>query len=598
MAYKSSILIIDDDPGIRDTLEALLFKEGYKLIFAANGKQGIEKAAEHMPDAILLDVMMPGMDGIEVCKRIRADDSLAEVPIIMLTGLDDNESKLSGIKSGADDYISKPYNKDELRAKIRTIIRLNRFRNLLAEKEKYISAIKESESLYRTLTESMPYGALLVQEGKIVFANKGFNKILNYKESDSFVGEKALKPFQRKFKSFLEKAFDPVSYYDNGENEFKGICFSSTGREIFVSLKCSLISWKTAPAILATVRDITLDVRREAQLKEKSEKIKQENIKLKSSIKERYRFGKIVGKSPAMQKVYESILSMADTDAGVMITGESGTGKELVANAIHDVSDRSQEPFYPVNCGAIPENLFESEFFGHNKGAFTGADTDKKGYLQAAHNGTLFLDEIGELSLASQVKLLRVLENGSYTPLGSTISLNSNFRLISASNRNLYAMMKEGLIREDFYYRIKIFPIVLPPLRDRREDIPLLIEHFLKLFNAPKKMLKISGRMMDVLKNYHWPGNIREMHNIIHQYMSVGNFNFLEIIDPANNDSPGEYFDSLPRAVDLKDKMSRFEKAILLKALNENHWKRGQTASALKIGQRTLFTKMKKFGLL
>jgi len=370
MEHKSTVLIVDDEPMIRDTLELLLYNEGYNLIFAANGQEAIEKAAEYVPDVVLLDVMMPDMDGFEVCRRLRADDFLAEVPIVMLTALDDKESRLTGIEAGADDFTSKPYDKNELRARVRTIVRLNRYRSLLTEKEKFIKAVRESELLYRTLTESMADGALLVQESKVLFANKAFNNILGYEDAEDFVGRKASELFQGESNPFFEKVFDPCTDEGNIEPVFRGTCLTKAGREIWISAISSIITWKTEPAVLVTVRNITEDALREIALQEKSEQIRKEYARLKSTVKERYKFGNIIGKSAAMQKVYENILKAAATDANVIVTGESGTGKELAAKAVHDLSDRTEGPFVPVNCGAIPENLVESEFFGHKKRCF------------------------------------------------------------------------------------------------------------------------------------------------------------------------------------------------------------------------------------
>jgi transcriptional regulator with PAS, ATPase and Fis domain len=257
-----------------------------------------------------------------------------------------------------------------------------------------------------------------------------------------------------------------------------------------------------------TVRDITEAKLREMAMQQDAEHLRRENINLRSSIKDRYRLGSIIGKSRAMQEVYERILNAAATNANVIIYGDSGTGKELVARAIHDMSTRSQKPFVPVNCAAIPENLLESEFFGHKKGAFTGAHANKRGYLDMADGGTLFLDEVGELALSLQAKLLRAIENGGYTPVGSSVNKDADFRVIAATNRNLPEQLRTGGMREDFFYRIHVIPINVPPLRDRREDIPLLLEHFLKRYSEAGRVKPVPGHVIGELINYHWPGNV------------------------------------------------------------------------------------------
>ena len=239
----------------------------------------------------------------------------------------------------------------------------------------------------------------------------------------------------------------------------------------------------------------------------------QENQKLKRELKNKYSLENMVGMSGAMQEVYKMVEKVAPTDATVLIRGESGTGKELVAQAIHHLSTRSSEPFVAVNCGALPESLLESELFGHEKGAFTGADRLKVGRFELAAGGTIFLDEIGEISAATQVKLLRVLQNRQIERLGGTQTITIKARTVAATNRNLEEMLEEKSFREDLYYRINVFPINLPPLRDRHEDIPNLVAHFLcKLGKADDA---IDGKSLDYLMKYRWPGNVRELENIL-----------------------------------------------------------------------------------
>ncbi|BBO85950.1 hypothetical protein DSCO28_65160 [Desulfosarcina ovata subsp. sediminis] len=322
-----------------------------------------------------------------------------------------------------------------------------------------------------------------------------------------------------------------------------------------------------------------------------------ENLRLRSTMRDRYQFGDIVGKSPAMQKVYHLILNAAAADANVIIYGESGTGKELVARAIHDLSDRNGRGFVPVNCGAIPENLFESEFFGYKKGAFSGAERTKQGYLDAADNGTLFLDELGEISQNMQVKLLRAIEGGGYTPLGSSKVYQPDIRIVAATNRDLRQMVRQGKIREDFFYRIHIIPIQLPPLRERKEDLPLLIDHFLKQEHGGHYPRRIPGHVLDTLLNYHWPGNIRELQNVLHRYVTLGQ---LDLLEPQNQQpietavpdaGQGESWQGYQAAVD------GFEKSLFLKALEQHRWHREKAAASLGLPRRTFFRKLKKLGL-
>jgi len=598
MSFKPTLLIVDDELITRETLKALLYNEGYNFIFAENGREALEKAAESLPDMVLLDVMMPGMDGFEVCRRLRADKTLSELPIVMVTALDDTESKLTGIEAGADDFISKPYDKNELRARIRTIARLNRYRSLLTEKEKVLNAVNESALLYHTLTESMTDGALLIQNQKIVFANSGVAHIFQYSEKKDLIGLTASDLFKGKFQSFFKKMFSSNSHERDAEPTFRGICLTRKNIEIWISANIKLITWKTLPAFFITLRDITKDEYRQIEINKLSEVATKAYVKLKSSSQKDWYFRDIIGKSSIMKKVYESILWAGGTNAAAAIKGESGTGKELVAKAVHDMSERAKNTFVTVNCGAIPETLAESEFFGHKKGAFTGAYNDKKGYFSVADKGTLFLDEIGELPLNIQVKLLRAIESGGYTPVGDTVYRTADVRIISATNRDLFSMMKKGDIREDFYYRINILPIELPALRERKEDIELLVRHFINQFNEKKKEITLTAKSMTVLTNYSWPGNVRELQGAVRRYLASGTFDFLnsDMISGAKQEFSSR--DQLPAPDALRDKLEKYEKKLIKDALILNLWHKGKTATALKIGQRTLYTKMKKYGLL
>ncbi len=313
---------------------------------------------------------------------------------------------------------------------------------------------------------------------------------------------------------------------------------------------------------------------------------------------ERQRFGHIVGKSPAMQMVYKQILSAAATDATVIVYGEPGTGKELVAHAIHDMSDRREKRFVPVHCGAIPENLVESEFFGYMKGAFSGADADKPGYVDFADGGTLFLDEVGEIRLDMQVKLLRVIEGVGYTPVGSSQVKSSHIRIIGATNRDLRERIAQGEFREDFYYRIHILPIQLPPLRERKEDLPLLIDHFVKLFSGKRNPPPLTAKMIDRMIEYDWPGNVRELQNVIIRFCS------LQVLDLG----PAASAKGLPvglaagkgrsaEQTTLNAMVAEFEKEAIAKALAQCRWHRIKAAQQLGIDRKTLFSKIKRYQL-
>lgn len=327
--------------------------------------------------------------------------------------------------------------------------------------------------------------------------------------------------------------------------------------------------------------------------------LQKENIRLKSSIKDRYRFGDIIGKSLGMQKVYDLILRAASADANVVIFGETGTGKELVARAIHESSGRSENNFIPVNCGAIPETLIEAEFFGHRKGAFTGADLNRHGYFHEANGGTLFLDEIGNIGLNMQIKLLRAIENGNYTPIGSAKSRRVDLRIISATNTNLYDLVKKGSIREDFYYRLNVILIKIPPLRERKEDLPLLVEHFLQRESKKGKSKHLSGRQMEVLQNFDWPGNVRQLKNVIQRFLAMGmlNFPYNRYPDYDNSLEAPHIKGSNVESFNIKRTLEDIERDIIIRTLEKYRWNRTKVASELGIHRKALYRRMKRVGL-
>ena len=337
----------------------------------------------------------------------------------------------------------------------------------------------------------------------------------------------------------------------------------------------------------------------EVDMKARELSLHQENIKLRAAIKDRYKFCGIVGRSRPMQKIYELILRASKTDANVIIYGESGTGKELVARAIHDMSDRSNEKFVPVHCGAIPPNLLESEFFGVKKGAFTGANRDNPGFLDHAGKGTLFLDELGEIDLNLQVKLLRVLEGSGYTPVGGRQTKETRVRIIAATNRDLHDLVKQGRIREDFFYRIHILPVYLPPLRERKEDIPLLVDHFFEKHKAGKSRLPLPGILIEELQTHDWPGNVRELENALHRLVNLDDLEFLSIPTMAHHDDPrGGSLSADDPELSLGKAVNRFEKKYITRILDHHQWNRRDTAKALSVGRKTLYLKMKALGIV
>jgi DNA-binding NtrC family response regulator len=332
-----------------------------------------------------------------------------------------------------------------------------------------------------------------------------------------------------------------------------------------------------------------------------------ENVQLRSALHKKYRFDNIIGQSEAVTNVLELIERVSNSDATVLVTGESGTGKELVAKAIHYNSARSNKPFVPINCGAIPGELLESELFGHVKGAFTGAISNRIGRFEMAEGGTVFFDEIGDMSPQLQVKLLRVLQERKFEPVGGTKTMASNVRLIAATNVNLEDAVKAGRFREDLFYRLNVIPIHIPALRDRKNDLPLLFHYFMENFNQGRtqKLTGIASQAMDVLSQYPWPGNIRELENLVERLAILKNGGIVELQDlpvkyreVAESESTGSHVFSLPAdGVDFNSAVDAFENALITRALEKTGWNRNQAAILLKLNRTTLVEKIKKKGL-
>jgi two-component system response regulator HydG len=329
-------------------------------------------------------------------------------------------------------------------------------------------------------------------------------------------------------------------------------------------------------------------------------RLREENLTLKERLGSRFDFSRIIGKGRKMKELFDFLAQVAPSEATVLILGESGTGKELVANAIHHNSPRTQQPFVKVACAALPETLLESELFGHEKGAFTGAIARREGRFQAAHRGTIFLDEVGEMSPAIQTKLLRVLQEREFEPVGSSRTVKVDVRVIAATNKDLGKEIKEGRFRDDLFYRLNVIPIHLPPVRERKEDIPALANHFLSLYREKnkKEIKEISPKALDLLIRHDWPGNIRELENCLERAVIVARGELIAPADlpPAIQNLPAGKEDAeipFPAGISLQEA----EKALILKTLEDAGGNRSRAAEILGINRRTLQMKLKEYGM-
>lgn len=442
MSKKISLLVVDDEESVRDSLHNWFLEDGYHVACAESAKEALAMLENENFDIILTDIKMPGMDGLEMLKRIKSLKS--DAVVIVMTAFATVDTAVQALKDGAFDYVTKPFDPDDLS-------------HLIRNASKQISLATENERLR-----------------------------------------------------------DRVVTLENVED--------------------------------------------------------------------------IIGDSAAMQNLLKEVESVAQSNASVIINGESGTGKELIARAIHANSSRRFFPMVSVHCGALSESLLESELFGHEKGAFTGAVYNRKGRFEMADNGTIFLDEIATISPKMQIELLRVLESKSFMRVGGNKTINSDFRVICATNRDLKKMVDNGTFREDLYYRLNVVNIVIPPLRSRKEDIPLLVDHFIKRFctSMSRNMVSIEPAALKRLQEFDFPGNVRELENMIERAIVVGNGKEIKVKDlPLNKEV----------AVSQVESLEDLEKRHILSILDKYEWNVSRSAKALQVDRVTLYNKIKKYDL-
>lgn len=585
MKKQTKLLCIDDDRSLLEMIGKFFERLDYNVFTAGDGEEGLEIFHAKKPDIVLVDLKMPKMSGFEVLETITKE--LTDTPVLVISGEGEMADVIQALRLGAWNYQTKPIeNLTFIQHAVEQALEKSR---LIKENKAYQKGLEKK--LYTIIENFDGFIFTCDSQCRITYMNPALVSHLGHNAT----GENCPKTIFN-IETTCPLCMDEITM--QGQSTRQEIQSLSDGRWYYAIQSPIIDHNGQVNERQIILHDITDRKKTILDLQEREEYLRKENIRLRASLSDQYKFGDIIGKSKPMQEVYETIINAAASDAGVIIYGESGTGKELVAKAIHENSDRKSKKLVYVNCSAIPENLIESEFFGYMKGAFTGADKDKHGFLDIADSGTLFLDEIGEIPLNMQVKLLRAIEGSGYTPVGSTEVKIPDIRIIAATNRDLKDLARQGLMRQDFLYRIHIIPIHLPPLQERKEDIPLLVDHFLGQYDQ-EKIPPITPWITKALQNYDWPGNVRELQNTIHRFITLKKLDFLGIdfADTVEEEElDGINFEQ--EEITFTEIVDRYEKKVLAKTLEKYNWHKTKVAAALKIDRKTLFNKMKKYNLV
>ena len=628
---NATIMIVDDEPENLRVLGTLLSDQDYTVRSFTSGKTALESARSDPPNIFLIDIRMPGMDGYELCSHLKATDHLKNRPILFLSAIDEVKGKIKAFELGCADYITKPFHPEEVLARLQTHLELYQNRkslkslnevledrvqertaelietnkNLMEEIKSRRSAehgLQKSEEKYRRIVRTANEGIITADKNfKITYANQMAMDLLKCPH-EQIIGKQALDFIFDDDRALMEEQFKDRMAGKPGTYECKIRCQDETYVWVIVAASPILDTMGKFQGSVVMLTDITERKASENGLKKALEELSQlkerieaDCIYLQEEIKLEHNFEEIIGSSDALRYVLYRVEQVATTDSTVLIFGETGTGKELIARAIHSRSDLSRKPLIKVNCTAIPETLTESELFGHIKGAFTGAVSNRQGRFELAHKGTLFLDEIGDLPLSAQGKLLRVLETGEYERLGDNRTRHTDVRLIAATNRDLEKRVNQGKFREDLWYRLNIFPVSIPPLRDRLEDIPLLVNHFINLYAKmlDKERLPINRKTMAILKSHTWPGNVRELKHLIERSVIISERDQFVLPDKLINKKKKEEHRSLLS-------LHEVEKDHISKVLETTHWviegPQG-AASVLGLHPNTLRYRLQKLGL-
>lgn len=566
------ILIIDDEEIIRFTTKYFLNDKGHEVYTADGFEAGIEIISKNEVDLILVDIILGSFCGIDILREVKFRK--LRCPVIVITGQPSLETATDSVRLGAFDYLTKPIQKD-------TLLRVTKMaldhKELLDEKYRIEKENERYRSNMEAIFRSINDGFITVDEQCCVIeANQSIKEICGL-DPQMLIGAKfneSTKYCQCRCIELLNEVLEKRKTVEAHRIECKN------------QIKPGQLVSLTSSPLLDHNREfmgMVLVIKDRTRMNE-----------LEQKLKVRHKFHNIIGESQKMQEIYRLLDDLADIDTTVLVTGESGTGKELVAEALHYGGLRSQFPLVKINCSAIPESLFESELFGHIKGAFTGAISDKKGRLQMADKGTILLDEIGDMSPAIQLKLLRFLQDKKFERVGDSNSVCADVRVIAATNRDLKSRIR---FREDLYYRLNIIEIKLPALRERTEDITLLVDHFCEKFNYryKKKIEGLSDRVMAMFMHYPWPGNIRELEHAIEHAFILCHENFI-----VEEHLPAEIRNYLKKlSIDYKDESDdKRGYDEVLRSLESSGWNKAKAARILGITRQTLYRYIERYGLV
>ena len=450
-----------------------------------------------------------------------------------------------------------------------------------------------SDQFAERLLDSMAEGVFTLDpHGRITSWNPAMERITGYRVDEAIGQSCQLLKFSKCFDQTCPSSIAECQIFERGTVDPTECQLQHKNGQFISIIKNARVVKDNNGDPLGVVETVT-DLTELTQARQKAEEAQRKLVEV-------YQFDNIIGKSHAVQEIFKAIEVAAKSDATVLIQGESGTGKELVASAIHYNSDRGQCPMVTVSCSALTESLLESELFGHVKGAFTGAHRDRVGRFEEADTGTIFLDEIGDISPFIQLKLLRAIQEKQIERVGESRKRNVNIRIITATHKNFYGLVQSGHFREDLYYRLKVFPIYLPPLRNRREDIPLLTRHFIQKFNAKtgKQIQDLSPDAMRILMDYNWPGNVRELENAMEHAFVLANSNQIGIFDLPVEIRQMEYYPSTPQEPqNFKPQQQKVNKPLLLELLHECDWNKAKVARRLGRSRTSVWKYMKKYDI-